>query len=259
MNIKNSIRYSVLDFLTMFKRCVLLSFRSPDMLLTGILNPVLLMILFVYVLGGAMDVGDYNYINYIVPGVIIQCIGQCASITSVSVNSDMTRGIIDRFRSMPIARSSLLTGHALAAAVRNIVTTAAVIGVALLMGFRPEAGAVQWLIVMGILILFILAITWISVIFGLISGSAESATSLSIITIVLPYLSSGFVPTESMPSGLRAFAENQPMTPIIEAVRSLMMNTSTDGKLLSAVLWCAGMLAASYITAVNIYKKRLAK
>lgn len=255
---KDSIRIerAVLDVATMFKRCLLLSLRSLDALFTSIAQPILLMLLFVYVFGGAVDVGGMSYVNYIVPGVILQCIGQCATTTAISINNDMKRGIIDRFRSMPIAKSSVLTGHALSAVVRNIVTTSLVIGLALLIGFRPAAGIVQWFIIIGILLLFMLAITWISIIFGLIANSAESASSFAVVTIVLPYLSSGFVTTETMPAALRVFAENQPMTPIIETIRSLLMNATMDANFLPAIMWCVGMLVVAYIGAVMIYQHK---
>lgn len=256
MKEKNRIKNAVLDIAIMFKRCLLLSMRSLDALLTSIAQPILLMLLFVYVLGGSMDVGEMSYVNYIVPGVIVQCIGQCTTITAISVNNDMKRGIVDRFRSMPITNSSVLTGHALSAVVRNIITTSLLIGLALLIGFNPTAGIAQWLAVIGILLLFMLAITWISIIFGLIANSAESASSFAVVTIALPYLSSGFVTTETMPTALRIFAGNQPMTPIIESIRSLLMNGMLDENFLPAVLWCVGMLIVAYVGAVTIYKRK---
>lgn len=251
------IKYALLDTVTMFKRCMLLSLRNFEALFTSIAQPVLLMLLFVYIFGGAMDVGDMDYVNFIVPGVILQCISQSASITAISVNNDMKMGIMNRFRSMPITSSSLLTGHAMASIVRNTITTSLVVGVALLIGFRPSAGVTQWLIVFGVLFLFIMAITWLSVVFGLTANSTESAQALTIIMILLPYFSSGFTPTETMPTPLRVFAENQPMTPIIEAVRSLLMNATTDENLFPALLWCVGILVVSYIAATQIYKKKI--
>lgn len=247
------------DVMTMFKRCILLSLRNLDVLFTGIAQPVLLMVLFVYVLGGAMNVGDMDYVNYIVPGVILQCVGQCAASTAISVNNDIKKGIIDRFRSLPIAKSSVLTGHALAAIVRNIITTFLIVVVALLIGFRPAANISQWLGAAGILFLYIMAITWLSIMFGIISSSAESAQALTIIVMLLPYLSSGFVTTETMPAALRIFAENQPLTPIIEAIRSLLLDLPTDGYILVSVIWCAGILIASYVGAVQAYKHKLSK
>lgn len=258
MRINNGIAYSIQDSLSMFKRCMILSLRNLDAFFTGIGTPVLLMLLFVYVLGGAMNVGELNYVDYLVPGIILQCIGQCGSITAISVNNDLKQGIIDRFRSMPIAGSSVLTGHGLAAMVRNIITTLVIIVMAFIIGFRPEAGFFEWLIVIGILLLFMAVITWFSILFGLIAGSAESANGISVIIMFLPYLSSGFAPTETMPEALRIFAENQPVTPIIESIRSLLMKAAPDDNLLPALLWCVGLLIVAYAAAMAVYKRKSA-
>lgn len=251
------ITLSIQDTLIMFKRCMMLSLRNLDAFFTGIGTPILMMLLFVYVLGGAINVGNVNYVDYLVPGIILQCIGQCGSTTAISVNYDLQKGIIDRFRSMPITTISVLTGHALAAIVRNIITTSLILAMAFLIGFRPIAGFREWIIAIGILLLFISAITWISIVFGLISSNAESANGISTFIMFLPYLSSGFVPTETMPRALRIFAENQPMTPIIEAIRSLLMKTTMDRNLFLAFFWSVGMLLISYGTAVIIYKKKV--
>lgn len=255
----NRLGNALQDVMTMFKRCMLITLRNIDALFVGIVQPVMLMLLFVYVLGGSMNVGDFDYVNYIVPGVILQCIGQCAGITAISVNNDLKNGIIDRLRSLPIAKSSVLTGHAMTAVVRNIITTLLVIAAALLIGFRPSANFAGWMAAIGIMFLYILAITWLSILFGLISNSAESAQGLTIIGILLPYLSSGFVKTETMPAALRIFAENQPLTPIIEAIRSLLLNTPTDGNILISVIWCIGIFVVAYIVSTRIYKNKVAK
>lgn len=259
MKAKSGIGYLGQDTMTMFKRCMLLSLRNLDAFLTGIGTPILMMLLFVYVLGGAMAVGNMNYVDYLVPGIILQCIGQCGSTTAISVNNDLKGGIIDRFRSMPVTSSSVLTGHALAAMVRNIITTSIILVMALFIGFRPMADVVQWLIVIGILLLFMAAITWLSIMIGLMSNSAESANGVSAIIMFLPYLSSGFAPTETMPTALRIFAENQPMTPIIESIRSLLMNATLDKNSFPAVLWCAGILVVAFIGAIVIYKRKAKK
>lgn len=244
--------YLLQDTLTMFKRCMYLSLRNLDAFLTGIGTPILMMLLFVYVLGGSMKVGNMNYVDYLVPGIILQCIGQCGVTTAISVNHDLKKGIINRFRSMPIARQSILTGHALAAIVRSTMTTFLVAAMAYFIGFRPAAGILQWILVIGILLLFMGVITWLSIIIGLLSGSAESANGISAAVMFLPYLSSGFAPTETMPVPLRVFCENQPMTPIIEAIRSLLMNVTLDENYISALLWCVGLLIVTYAGAVSI-------
>lgn len=254
MKIKNKIIYFVQDTNTMFKRCMILSLRNLDAFLTGIGTPILMMLLFVYVLGGAMNIDNMKYLDYLVPGIILQCIGQCGSTTAISVNHDLKKGIIDRFRSMPITSSSVLTGHALAAILRNIITTSLILFMAFFIGFKPVADIMHWIIVIGILLLFMAAITWLSIIFGLISGSAESANGISAIIMFLPYLSSGFAPTNTMPKALRVFAENQPMTPIIEAIRSLLMNSTLDKNFLPAILWCVSILTIAYVLANLIYK-----
>jgi len=252
----NKIKKSFIDSFTMTKRCSLISLRNIDTVITSIVVPILMMILFVYVFGGAIDVGDHNFIDYIVPGIIIQCIGSAAAGTAISVNNDLRKGIFDRFRSMPISKSSVLTGHVLSATCRNILTTVIVILVAILLGFRPSASFSGWLLVFGLLVLYIFAITWMSLIFGLITKSPEAAASLTIVGMILPYISSGFVPTETMPSGLRAFAENQPMTPIINSIRALMMNTSPGRDLWLALIWSFGLLIFAFLLAVKIYKNQ---
>lgn len=228
MKTKIKIIYCLQDTITMFKRCMILSLRNLDAFLTGIGTPVLMMLLFVFVLGGSIDVGNMNYVDYLVPGIILQCIGQCGSTTAISVNNDLRIGIIDRFCSMPISNTSILSGHALAAMVRNIITASLMLLIASIIGFQPTAGAMQWIIAAALLLLFMAVITWISIIFGLISKSAESANGIIALIMFLPYLSSGFAPTETMPTVLRVFAENQPMTPIIESLRSLLINGLLD-------------------------------
>jgi len=251
-------KYFIHDSLTMFRRCMLITLRNPDALITSIMSPMILMLLFVFVFGSAMDVGDYTFVNFIIPGVILQCIGQCATTTAIAVNVDLTKGVFDRFRSMPIAKSAVLTGHVLAAMARNTIATVLIIGVALLIGFQPEASFVQWLGIAAMLLLFMLAITWLSVIFGIAVKSAESAGALTVPVLILPYVSSGFVPIESMAKGLQAFAQNQPMTPIIDTVRALSMGTplATDTMLLP-VAWCIGITTVSYLLATQLYKRKM--
>lgn len=259
MKLKNCSIYYIQDTVTMFKRCMFLSLRNLDAFLTGVGTPILMMLLFVYVLGGAMKIGNMNYVDYLVPGILLQCIGQCGSTTAISVNNDLKGGIIDRFRSMPITNSAVLTGHALAALVRNIITTFLILAMAYFIGFRPVAGVVEWILVFGILFLFMSTITWLSIIFGLISSSAESANGISAIIMFLPYLSSGFAPTETMPTALRVFAENQPITPIIETLRSLLLKGTLDENFLPAVLWCVGLFIVAYMGAILIHKRKTIK
>ena len=252
-------KHIIWDSITMFKRCGLIALRKPDALATSIFVPTFMMLLFVFVLGNAMDVGAYDFISFIVPGVILQCIGQCATVTSIVVNEDLTKGIFDRFRSMPIAKSAVMTGHVLAATIRNIIATTTVIGVALLIGFRPQAGFLAWLAIAGLLLLFMMAITWLSLLFGMLVKSAESAGALAVIVTILPYLSSGFVPVESMAPALQGFARHQPMTPVIDTVRALSLGLPVDGQWLPALLWCLGIILCSYLAASWLYRKKMTK
>jgi len=241
----------------MFKRCLLTSLRNPEAIGTAIFVPAIVMLLFGLIFGNVMDVGDYTYIDFIVPGIILQTVAQAVTSAAINVNNDMTKGIMDRFRSMDIAKSAVLTGHVLAAVVRNIIATAIVIGVAAAIGFRPQASFTDWLIIAGVLVLYMLAITWIAVICGLLAKTPESAGSMPFLLFVLPYVSSGFVPVETLPSGLKWFAERQPMTPIIDSLRSLMLNMPAGGTLTLALIWSAGIIIAAFTIAVQIYKRKL--
>lgn len=236
------------DTLTMTGRCLLMSKRNIDTLLTSVILPVLMMVLFVYVLGGAMNVGDLSYVNYIVPGVILQCIGQCASTTAISVSNDMKSGIIDRFCTMPINKTSILSGHVISALLRNYLTTIIVIAAAFLVGFRPSAQAIDWLLAAVIVLLYIIAISWISVFIGIQANSSEGAGAVAVFAVVLPYLSSGFAPLETMPKYLKIFAEYQPMTPIIESIRMLLLGEPLNmNTLFKAGAWCLGLWLSFYL------------
>lgn len=241
----------------MFVRCMRHSLRNLDILLTAVMQPLATLIIFVYMFGGAISGGDANYINYVVPGIIILTVGYCASFTAISVNTDLSKGIIDRFRSMPISRSSVLTGHVLASVARNCIATLVVVIVAIFMGLRFTAGPIEWIIAIGILLLYMLVITWLSVFFGLIASSPDSATTVGFLVLILPYLSSGFVPTDTIPGVLRVFAVNQPLTPIIETLRSLLIYSSVGEHLLPSVLWCAGLLVVTYIGSMVIYDRKV--
>lgn len=248
------------DTITMTERCLILSKRNIDTFLTSFILPALMMVLFVYVFGGAMNVGDSSYVNYIVPGIILQCIGQCASTTAISVSSDIKNGIIDRFCTMPIIKSSILSGHVIGALLRNLLTTIIVIAVAFVVGFRPTANLVDWLIVIVIVLLYIVTISWISVFIGITANSSEGAGAFSVIVIILPYLSSGFVPVETMPKLLKIFSEHQPMTPVIESIRMLLLgkplNTDT---LLIATIWCLGLTIVFYFLSTKAFINKIAK
>ncbi len=242
------------DSLALVGRSVRHSIRSVDALLTAVLLPVLLLLLFVYVFGGAIET-DARYLDYVVPGIILLCAGFGAATTAVSVNGDMTTGVIDRFRSLPIAGSAPLTGHVIASILRNLVSTVLVLGVALLLGFDPTASALEWLGVLGVLLAFMAAISWLAAAFGLLARSAEAAGAFSFIVLFLPYVSSAFVPPESMPAALEAIARHQPITPIVETLRSLMLGTP-GGDALVALTWCLGFAAIGCAAAALLFRRR---
>ena len=253
----NKITRAFLDSWVMFNRCLRISLRNPDTFASAIIVPAIVMWLFGAVFGNIMDVGDYSYIDFIVPGIILQTIGQGSISTAIGVNNDLTKGVIDRFRSMPITKSAVLTGHVLASVMRNIITTAVAIGVAFAIGFRPQAGLTSWLIIAGVMIMYMLAITWLSVIGGLLAKTPESAGSMLFLLFVLPYLSSGFVPVEALSGWLRFFATYQPMTPIIDTLRGLMLGVPVGNSLPISLAWAAGITVVAFVIAVQVYKRKL--
>ena len=228
--------------LTFIGRSLRRSIRNVDALLMAILLPVLLMFMFTFVFGGAIDPSG-NYVNYVVPGIILLCAGFGASSTAIDVATDMTTGVIDRFLTLPIPATAVLTGHVVASLVRNLVATAVVVGVAYIVGFRPTAGPLEWAGAIGVVALYILAITWLFAAIGLASTSPESASGYGFILLFLPYLSSAFVEVNTLPAWLRPIAEYQPVTPIIETLRSLLMGTEMGSSLLYAIGWCLLILA----------------
>ncbi|SEM25075.1 ABC transporter permease [Rhodococcus maanshanensis] len=246
------------DSLAMLRRSLKHLLRSPDSMIMAVALPIMLMLLFVYVFGGAIDTGT-AYINYVVPGIILLCAAFGASTTAVGVSSDMTEGIVDRFRTLPIAQSSFLTGHVLASVVRNLLTGAIVIAVALLMGFRPTSDPMKWLGVIGMIAAFVFALSYLSTALGLLAKNPEAAGGFTFVIMFLPYVSSAFVPAETMPSWLRWFAENQPITPIIETVRGLLMGTPIGSSAWLAVAWCAAIAAVGFVWANVLYRNRVTR
>jgi ABC-2 type transport system permease protein len=231
--------------------------RSMDTIITVTITPIVLMLLFVYVFGGAIQTGTVNYVNYLLPGILLIAIASGISYTAYRLFIDMQRGILERFHSMPIARSTVLWGHVLTSLVSNAISVAVIILVALIMGFRSPAGVLSWLAVAGILALFTLALTWIAVIAGLSAKSVDGASAFSYPIILLPFISSAFVPTESMPGPVRAFAENQPVTSIVETIRALLSNQPTGNEIWVALAWCVGIMLVAYMFAMRAYKKRV--
>ena len=232
--------------------------RSMDTIITVCLTPIAMMLLFVYVLGGAIQTGTDNYVNYLLPGILLMAIASGIAYTAFRLFTDMQSGIFERFHSMPIARSSALWGHVLTSLVSNAISVVVIILVALIMGFRSSAGVLSWLAVAGILVLVILALTWIAVIPGLTAKSVDGASAFSYPLIFLPFISSAFVPTESMPGPVRAFAEHQPVTSIVNAIRALLSNQPVGNDIWSALVWCLGILVVAYAFAMLIYKRKTA-
>ncbi len=232
-------------------------FRSMDTIITVTIMPIAFMLLFVYVFGGAIQTDMDNYVNYLLPGILLMAIASGTAYTSYRLFMDMQRGIFERFHSMPIARSTVLWGHVLTSLVSNAVSVVIIILVALIMGFRSSAGILSWLAVAGILSLFTLALTWIAAIAGLSATSVDGAGAFAYPIILLPFISSAFVPTESMPSGVRAFAENQPVNSIVESIRALLSGQPAGNDIWIALAWCVGIMLVAYVLAMQVYKKRV--
>jgi ABC-2 type transport system permease protein len=247
----------LVDWLTMAARCLRLTRRNLDAILTSLMLPVMLLLLFVYLFGGAIQTGT-RYVTYVVPGVLLLCAGFGASMTAVSVTNDMTGGVIDRFRSMDVAGAAVLAGHVAASVVRNLASTVLVFGVAFLIGFRPSAGPLDWLAAAGVLLLFILAISWLSAAVGLLARSPEAAGGFSFVVMFLPYPSSAFVPIDTMPTWIHGFADNQPVTPVIETLRGLLLGIPVGSSPLRAVAWCVGILVASVALSGVLFRRRTA-
>jgi ABC-2 type transport system permease protein len=232
-------------------------FRSKDTIITVTITPIAMMLLFVYVFGGAIQTGTDNYVNYLLPGILLIAIASGISYTAYRLFLDVQSGIFERFHSMPIVRSTVLWGHVLTSLVSNAISVVVIIFVALIMGFRSPAGVLSWLAVAGILALFTLALTWIAAIAGLSAKSVDGAGAFSYPLIFLPFISSAFVPTESMPPVVRTFAENQPVTSIVEAIRTLLSNQPVGNDIWVALAWCVGIMLVAYIFAMRAYKKRV--
>lgn len=232
--------------------------RSLDTIITTAIMPIAFMLLFVYVLGGAIEHGSGSYVTYLLPGILLITIASGISYTAYRLFLDMKSGIFERFHSMPISRSSVLWAHVLTSLVANLTSLVVVVLVALLMGFRSEAGVLAWLAVVGILVLFTLALTWLAVIAGLSAKTVDGASAFSYPLILLPFISSAFVPTATMPAAVRAFAENQPATSIVNAIRELLTGQSVGAELSVALAWCVGVLVVAYAVAMGVYRRRVA-
>ncbi len=243
------------DALTMIDRSVRLSARHVDALITALALPVMLMLVFVYLFGGAIAT-DGAYVQYVVPGVLVLCAGFGAGNTAVSVTEDMTSGIIDRFRSLDVSGTAVLTGHVTASVLRNLAASVLVFAVAAAIGFRPQATVAGWLAAGGVLLAFVVAISWLAAAVGLLAKSPEAAGGFTFFLAFLPYPSSAFVPVDTMPSWLHGVAENQPFTPVIEALRGLLLDQPIGNSGWLALAWCAGITAAGMAASAFLFRRR---
>ena len=250
-------KYFFNDMGVMLGRSMRHILRSMDTIITVTIMPIAFMLLFVYVFGGAIQTGTDHYVNYLLPGILLIAIASGISYTAYRLFLDMERGIFERFHSMPIARSTVLWGHVLTSLVSNSISVLVIMVVALIMGFRSSAGVLSWLALAGILALFTLALTWIAATAGLSAKSMDGAVAFSYPLLFLPFISSAFVPTESMPSGVRAFAENQPVTPIVGSIRALLSGQPVGNDLWVALVWCVGIMLVAYVFAMRAYKRRV--
>jgi ABC-2 type transport system permease protein len=249
----------VSDVLTMTARSFRLTRRQLDSLFTALALPVLLMLLFVGLFGGAIRTGTgTGYVTYVLPGVLVLCAGFGAAITAVSVSQDMTGGIIDRFRSMDVRGPAILAGHVAASIVRNIASTILVFGVACLIGFRPHASLPGWLAAAGLLLAFILAISWLAAAYGLAVKTPEAANGFMFLVAFLPYASSAFVPVDTMPGWIQGFARNQPVTPVTQSLRGLLLGTAVGTAPWAALAWLGGILAVSLVLSGLLFSRRTA-
>jgi ABC-2 type transport system permease protein len=257
----STLSYALRDSATMLRRDVRHSLRRLSMTLSGLGTPVIMLVLFNYVFGGAIGAGlggvahGGAYINYLAPGIIIMTVGSGCATTAINLCMDLSEGIIARFRTMAISRTSVLTGQVVGSVIRTMLTVGLVLGVALLMGFRPTAGPTAWIEALGLIALLTLAVTWMAVVFGLVGKTPAGANSLSLIFLLLAFTSSAFVRPDSMPAGIRWFAEYQPFTPAIDTVRGLLLGTPIGHSAALAVAWCAGLALVGYLWARAVYNR----
>lgn len=258
----STMTYAIQDSSTMLRRNLRHIQRYPSLTLMLVGQPIVFLLLFVYVFGGTMGAGiagvssgRSEYLAYITPGILAMTVASVALGTAISVAMDMTEGIMARFRTMDIARVSVLTGHVVGAMIQTAFAAVVVVGVAVLLGFRPSASPLDWLSVVAVLAAFTFALTWLTVALGLVSGSVENASNLPMFLVLLPFLGSGFVPTDSMPTGLRWFADYQPFTPVIETVRGLLMGTPVGDHVVLATAWSIGIALVSYLWAKRLFNR----
>jgi ABC-2 type transport system permease protein len=249
--------HAVADTTVLTARSLRHILRSPDTIVTTAVMPIAFLLLFVYVFGGAIDTGTGSYINYLLPGILLITIASGIAYTAYRLFLDLQSGIFERFQSMPIARASALWAHVLTSLVANLVSLVIVVGVALLMGFRSGAGILGWLAVTAMLVLFTLVLTWIAVIAGLTAKTVDGASAFSYPLIFLPFVSSAFVPTQTMPGPVRWFAENQPVTSLVNTIRHILAEQPVGTDIWITLAWCGGILVVAYVFAMRIYRRKI--
>ncbi|MER5931757.1 ABC transporter permease [Streptomyces sp. NPDC002054] len=251
----SAVSTTLADSAIMLRRNLKHTLRNPTTMFNAVLFPIVLMLMFVKVLGGGFDVG-VDYIDYVTPGLLVMAVSYGLGATATEVNSDMTKGVINRLKVMDVSRGAILSGHVVITTVRALVACAAIVGVAFLMGFDPAASALDWLGVIGVVLLLAFAASWLTVAMGLAAKTVESAGIATVPLIMLPFLSSAFVPADTMGTGVRQFVEYQPFTPIIETLRGLLAGNPASGDLIAALAWCVGFALVGYVWAVSTFKKR---
>jgi ABC-2 type transport system permease protein len=251
-------KHFVRDTSTLLGRSLRHILRSPDTIITTAVTPIAMLLMFVYVFGGSIHTGGGSYVNYLLPGILLITVASGVAYTSVRLYTDMSSGILERFQSMPIARSALLWAHVLTSLIANLISLALVVLVAVVIGFRSGAGVVAWLEVLGIIVLFTLALTWLAVIAGLVAKSFDGAGAFAYPLLFLPFVSSAFVLTSGMPGPVQWFAEHQPVTSIVNTLRNLYAEKPLGDDVWIALAWCAGILVVAWVLAVRTYHRRLA-
>jgi|SRR5579859_5106971 len=258
----NTFALTLRDSATMLRRDIQHSLRNPTMTVSGLMTPIIMMLLFVYIFGGAIGAGlgalvqGGSYINYVAPAIIMMTVGSGCATTAINLCMDLSEGIITRFRTMAIARAAVLTGQVLGSVIRTLITCMLIVVVSLLIGFRPTASPLAWLMALGLVTMFAIGITWMGVLFGLIGKTPAGANSLSLIfQLLLPFTSSAFVSPDSMPAGVRWFAQYQPYTPVIETLRGLLLGTPIGNSAILAVAWCIVLALVGYFSARALYNR----
>ena len=251
-------KHSLDDTTTLLGRSLRHVLRSPDTIITTAITPIAMLLMFVYVFGGAIDTGGAKYVNYLLPGILLITVASGVAYTALRLYTDTSSGIFERFQSMPIARSAVLWGHVITSVIANLVSLVLVVLVAVAIGFRSSAGVVAWLEVLGIMVLFTLALTWLAVTAGLVAKSTDGAGAFAYPLLFLPFVSSAFVPTDGMPGPVQWFAEHQPVTSIVNTLRNLYAEQPLGNDLWTALAWCVGLLVVAYALGVRTYRRRLA-